>query len=46
MDELSAFLLSRDPWLEAFPMLPADVRSREMSFMLSSAAGFLEAVTA
>jgi len=46
MDELLSFLLSRDPWLGAFPMLPADVRSREMSFMLSSAAGFLGAVTA
>ena len=46
MGELSAFLLSHDPWLETFPMLPADVRSREMSFLRSSASGFLEAVTA
>ena len=46
MDGLLSFLLSRDPWLEAFPMLPSDVRSREMNFMLSSASGFLETVTA
>lgn len=44
MDELLAFLIDRDPWLEEFPKLPADIQSRERSFMLSSAAGFLEAV--
>jgi glyoxylase-like metal-dependent hydrolase (beta-lactamase superfamily II) len=44
MDELPAFLIDRDPWLEEFPKLPADVQSREMSFMRSSAAGFLEDV--
>lgn len=44
IDELMAFIIERDPWLSDFPMLPWDIRSREMGFMASSTAGFLEAV--
>jgi len=44
MGELLGFVVERDPWLADFSLLPADVRSREMRFMLSSAAGFLGAV--
>ena len=44
MDELLGFVIERDPWLADFSLLPPDVRSREMGFMLSSAAGFLGAV--
>ena len=44
MDALLTFVLERDPWLSDFSSLPEDIRSREMEFMASSAAGFLEAV--
>jgi len=44
IDALMDFVLQRDPWLEGFPDLPEDIRSREMGFFSSSAAGFLEAV--
>lgn len=44
IDELMAFLIERDPRLSDFPMLPEDIRSREMGFMASSTAGFLQAV--
>jgi glyoxylase-like metal-dependent hydrolase (beta-lactamase superfamily II) len=46
IDALMDFVLQRDPWLEGFPDLPEDIRSREMGFFASSAAGFLEAVAA
>lgn len=44
IDELMAFIIERDPWLSNFSLLPGDIRFREMGFMASSTAGFLEAV--
>lgn len=45
MDALLAYVVQRDPWLEVLPKLPEDMQSREMGFLISSAAGFLGAVT-
>lgn len=44
MEDLLAYVVGRDPWMSEFPNLPEDMQSREWSFLLSSAAGFLGAV--
>lgn len=44
MDALLAFVIQRDPWLADLHKLPGDMQSREMGFLISSAAGFLGAL--
>lgn len=45
MDSLLAYVVQRDPWLADLHKLPEDMQSREMGFLISSAVGFLGAVT-
>jgi glyoxylase-like metal-dependent hydrolase (beta-lactamase superfamily II) len=45
IEDLLEFVLRKDPWLAELANLPEDMQRRERGFLLSSAAGFLGAVT-
>lgn len=44
LEGLGGFVIEKDPWLAGFYDLPDEIQKREMGFLLSTAAGFLEAV--
>jgi glyoxylase-like metal-dependent hydrolase (beta-lactamase superfamily II) len=45
IEDLLEFVLRKDPWLAELANLPEDMQRRERGFLLSSAAGFLGAVS-